>query len=67
MGKRFDFLTASTALGLAFYTAILLASMAPHSGFTSACICNTAVVAAALIGIGLLLFENVRRAISKNK
>ena len=57
MDKRFDFLMASIALGVACYTAIILVSIAPHLGLTSDQTCSAAVIAAALIGLGLLLVE----------
>jgi hypothetical protein len=55
MDKRIDFLTASIALGLACYTAIILVSIAPVFGLTNARIRDAAVLAATVIGIGLLI------------
>ena len=54
MDKRIDFLTASIALGLACYTAIILVCIAPRLWLTNAQIGDAATFAGALIGVGLL-------------
>jgi hypothetical protein len=56
MEKDIDLLTASTAIGVATYVAIILACLArDHLGFSDGQIRYGAIVCAVVIGLGIVL------------